>query len=176
LFSSCTAEWLAVQLLANLKKAMTKIILLKIWRIFPLWLQEFASRIIRPLFQVFAVAVIFNQNNQILLVKTTYNRNHPWGLPGGSLEYGEAPEAAAIREILEETSIQVEIEKFLVVKSWLPDRVGFYYLCKIVEDEFRPSEEVSEIGYFSLDNLPNVRRLDKEIIKELFGMREHELA
>src|ERR1051326_7631733 len=104
---------------------MTKIILLKIWRIFPMWLQEIASRMIRPLFQVFAVAVVFNSQHQILLVKTTYNRLHPWGLRGGSLEYGEAPEEAAVREILEETSIQVEIEKFLVVKSWLPDRVGF---------------------------------------------------
>jgi 8-oxo-dGTP diphosphatase len=155
---------------------MTKIILLKIWRIFPMWLQELASRIIRPLFQVFAVAVIFNDQQQILLVKTTYNRNHPWGLPGGSLEYGEAPEAAAMREIFEETGIQVEIEKFLAVKTWLPDRVGFYYLCKIIKNEFCPSDEVSEMGYFSVNTLPDVRPLDKEIIKQLFGMREHELA
>lgn len=174
-FSSCTAEPLTVQLLANFR-VMTKIILLKIWRVFPLWLQEIASRIIRPLFQVFAVAVVFNDQQQILLVKTTYNRNHPWGLPGGSLEYGEAPEAAAVREICEEIGIEVEIEKFLMVKSWLPDRVGFYYLCKVINPAFQRSEEVSEMGYFSLNNLPDVRTHDKEIIKQLFGMMEYELA
>lgn len=155
---------------------MTKIILLKIWRAFPFWLQEIASRIIRPLFQVFAVAVVFNQQNQILLVKTTYNRNHPWGLPGGSLEYGEAPEAAAVREIFEETGIEVEIEKFMMVKSWLPDRVGFYYLCRVTSGEFQPSEEVSESGYFGFNNLPDIRPRDREIIKELFGIMNYELA
>jgi ADP-ribose pyrophosphatase YjhB (NUDIX family) len=155
---------------------MTKPILLKIWRAFPLWLQARLSRVVRPLFQVFAVAVIFNQQNQILLVKTTYNRTHPWGLPGGSLDYGESPEGAAIREMLEETGLSVVIEKFLLVKSWLPDRVGFYYLCKIIGNEFHPSDEVSEIGYFSEENLPDVRPVDVAMIKELFGMMEHELA
>ena len=92
---------------------MTKIILLKIWRILPGWMQGLASRIIRPLFQVFSVAIIFNINKKILLVKTTYNRFHPWGLPGGSLEYGETTEESLLREICEETSLQIEIERFL---------------------------------------------------------------
>ncbi|MCI0506736.1 MAG: NUDIX hydrolase, partial [Gammaproteobacteria bacterium] len=78
---------------------MTKYILLRIWRAFPAWLQEVLSRILRPLFQVFAVAVIFNRDKQILLVKSTYQRIHPWGLPGGNLNYGEAPEDAVVREV-----------------------------------------------------------------------------
>jgi ADP-ribose pyrophosphatase YjhB (NUDIX family) len=94
---------------------MTKNILLKIWRMFPAWLQEVVSRIFRPLFQVFAVAVIFNSDKQILLVKSTYQRVYPWGLPGGSLEYGEHPEDAVVRELFEETSLNIEIERFLLV-------------------------------------------------------------
>ena len=79
-----------------------KKILLQIWRIFPAWLQDILSRIIRPLFQVFVAAVMFDEDKKILLVKSTYQRFHPWGLPGGSLEYGEHPEKAVIREVLEE--------------------------------------------------------------------------
>jgi ADP-ribose pyrophosphatase YjhB (NUDIX family) len=54
-----------------------------------------------PLFQVFAAAVIFNNDNEILLVRSTYQRFHPWGLPGGSLDYGESAEDAALREVWE---------------------------------------------------------------------------
>ena len=149
---------------------MLKIILLKIWRIFPVWMQRLASRIIRPLFQVFAVAVIFDQEKRILLVKTTYNRFHPWGLPGGGLEYGESAESAIVREIYEETSLHIKIERFLFVKSWKPDRVGLYYLCKVIDGEFQPSDEVSELGYFSQDDLPDVRLEDMGLIKNLFAV------
>jgi ADP-ribose pyrophosphatase YjhB (NUDIX family) len=155
---------------------MIKIFLLKIWRVFPVWLQEVLSRVIRPLFQVFAVAVIFNQDKQILLVKSTYQRVHSWGLPGGSLDYGESPEDAVVREILEEAGLNIEIKKLLLVKSWLPDRVGLYYLCMIKDGEFHPSDEVSELGYFSVGNLPDVRPLDVEMIEQLHQMVEYELA
>jgi 8-oxo-dGTP pyrophosphatase MutT (NUDIX family) len=155
---------------------MLKKTLLKIWWILPQWLQIVLSRVIRPLFQVFAAAVIFDENKNILLVKLTYQRFHPWGLPGGSLEYGEHPEEAVIRELWEETGLNVSIEKLLLVNSWLPDRVGLYYLCKIIDGTFCPSDEVSEFSYFSLDNLPDIKPIDVGMIKRLHGMVEHELA
>jgi len=155
---------------------MLKRTLLKIWRILPLWLQIGASRLIRPLFQVFAAAVIFDEAGNILLVKSTYNRFHPWGLPGGSLEYGEHPEEAVVREVLEETHLHICIEKLILVNSWTPDRVGLYYLCRITGGTFSPSDEVSEFAYFSPDDLPDVRPLDRDMIKRLHGLVDHELA
>jgi len=155
---------------------MLKIILLKIWRVLPLWLQIALSRVIRPLFQVFAAAVIFDENRNILLVKSTYNRFHPWGLPGGSLEYGEHPQEAVIREVMEETHLKICIEKLLLVSSWTPDRVGLYYLCRITGGTFSPSDEVSEFAFFSLDELPDVRPLDRDMLKRLHGLVDHALA
>jgi ADP-ribose pyrophosphatase YjhB (NUDIX family) len=155
---------------------MVKRILLKIWRVLPLWLQIVLSRVIRPLFQVFAAAVILDEGKNILLVKSTYQRFHPWGLPGGSLEYGEHPEEAVIREVWEETGLRICIEKLLLVKSWQPDRVGMYYLCRITGGTFYPSDEVSEFAYFSLENLPDVRSWDRDMLKKLHGLAQHELA
>ena len=155
---------------------MIRKLLLQIWRILPAWLQTILSRIIRPLFQVFAAAVILDGDRNIFLVKSTYQRFHPWGLPGGSLEYGEHPEEAVVRELWEETGLNICIEKLLLVNSWLPDRVGFYYLCRIVDGAFHPSDEVSEFAYFSPENLPDVRSLDKDMLKRLHQMVEHELA
>ena len=155
---------------------MIRKLLLQVWRILPAWLQAILSRIIRPLFQVFAAAVMVDEDGNIFLVKSTYQRFHPWGLPGGSLEYGEHPEEAVVREVWEETGLNVYIEKLLLVNSWLPDRVGFYYLCRIVDGDFHPTDEVSEFGYFSPENLPDVRSLDNDMIKRLHQMVEHELA
>ena len=155
---------------------MVKRILLQIWRVLPLWLQVVLSRVIRPLFQVFAAAVILDEEKNILLVKSTYNRFHPWGLPGGSLEYGEHPEDAVIREVHEETGLTICIEKLLLIKSWTPDRVGMFYLCRVTGGSFYPSDEVSEFAYFSLEKLPDVRPLDKEMLRKLHGLVEHELA
>ena len=155
---------------------MIKRILLKIWRVLPIWLQIVLSRVIRPLFQVFAVAVILDEGKNILLVKSTYQRFHPWGLPGGSLEYGEHPEEAVVREVWEETGLRICIEKLLLVKSWRPDRVGMYYLCRVTGGTFYPSDEVSEFAYFSLDNLPDVRPWDRDMLRKLHGLAEHELA
>lgn len=155
---------------------MFKRILLKIWRVLPLWLQIILSRIIRPLFQVFAAAVILDEDKNILLVKSTYQRFHPWGLPGGSLEYGEHPEEAVIREVWEETGLNVGVEKLLMVNSWTPDRVGMYYQCRITGGTFSPSDEVSEYAYFALEDLPDVRSLDRDMIKRLHRLVDHELA
>ena len=69
--------------------------LLQVWKHLPYWLQVVLSRIIRPLFQVFSAAVIFDDQKRIFLVRLTYQRFHPWGLPGGGLEYGESAEDAA---------------------------------------------------------------------------------
>jgi len=152
------------------------IFLLQVWRVLPARLQVILSRVIRPLFQVFAAAVIFNAEKKILLVKLTYQRIHPWGLPGGSLDYSETPEDAVIREVREETGLNIGIEKLLLAKSWSPDKVGVYYLCKLKDGTFQPSDEVSESGYFSLENLPDVRPSDIDLIKQLHGMVDYELA
>jgi ADP-ribose pyrophosphatase YjhB (NUDIX family) len=155
---------------------MMKKTLLKIWRILPLWAQIVLSRIIRPSFQVFVAAVMLDKDKNIFLVKSTYQRFHPWGLPGGSLEYREHPEGATIREVWEETGLKVCIERLLLVNSWIPDRVGLYYLCRIIDGTFCASDEVSECAYFSLENLPDIKPIDVDMIKRLHQMVEYELA
>lgn len=154
-------------------------ILLQIWRLFPMWLQQVLSRLIRPLFQVFSAAVIFDQNNRILLVRLTYRRINPWGLPGGGLEYGESSEDAVIREVMEEIGLTVEIERLLLNRTFAPDKFALYYLCRITGGVFQPSDEVCEYGYFSLNNLPDVREQDYALINEIYermGFLKHELA
>lgn len=51
--------------------------------------------------------LVENNKGQILLVKSSYG-THRWELPGGGVETGETAVAAAVRELHEETGIQVK--------------------------------------------------------------------
>ena len=142
--------------------------LVYIWKRFLDWLQGILSRIIRPSFQVFAAAVIFNHDQQILLERLTYQEIHPWGLPGGNLNYGEEPEDAVIREVKEEIGFDVEVRKLLLAKNANAKHIfGLFYWCEIVGGQFKPTFEVSEIKYFAIDDLPDVRPSDLVLLKQL---------
>jgi ADP-ribose pyrophosphatase YjhB (NUDIX family) len=157
-----------------------KALLLKVWKWLPFGLQRLFSHILLPSFQVFAVAVIFNSDKQILLGKATYQRIHPWGLPGGSLKLGEEPEQAVVREMLEETGLNIEVKNLLMAKnSSARDQIGLFYWCNILGGEFHPSDEISEIQYFDVNKLPDVYPSDITLIKRLserVNCIENELA
>lgn len=60
-----------------------------------------------------AVAVIFDQKGQVLLVK----RNEPrathahgkWSFPGGGIEFGEHPRETVVREVREEIGLEIQL-------------------------------------------------------------------
>jgi 8-oxo-dGTP diphosphatase len=132
-----------------------KRLLLRIWRILPDWMQNIASTIVRPRYQVAAGAVILNEQGQILLCEHTYRRTRPWGLPGGDLKLGETPDEAVRREIKEETGMSVQETKLLLIESLkYAHKINLTYLCSGVSGTFIPNEEVSRIQYFDIEAMP----------------------
>ncbi len=64
-------------------------------------------------FFIGAKALIFNQNNQLLLLNKK-SRNPSWDLPGGRIQKNESLQEALKREVCEETGIQnLKAVKFL---------------------------------------------------------------
>lgn len=55
--------------------------------------------------------------DEVLLTRNSARGPHPgsWTLPGGGVEHGEAPAAAVVREVREETGIEVEVGNVLGV-------------------------------------------------------------
>lgn len=74
----------------------------------------------RPVCPPIAADVIAEIGDRIVLIE---RKNFPlgWAIPGGFVDVGETVEHAAIRETLEETSLEVELRALLGVYS-RPDR------------------------------------------------------
>ncbi len=146
-------------------------ILLRIWQKFPIWVHLLASRMVRPRFRVAVAAMIFDEQGRVLLFKHTY-RKFEWGLPAGSLEHREQPERAVLREFFEETGMQIEVQRLLLAESSKDDHhISLIYLCRIVSGAFRESNEISEIRYFDLNDLPKkMLSAEKELIRRVADM------
>jgi 8-oxo-dGTP diphosphatase len=62
------------------------------------------------------VGVVCLKGDQVLLIKRgTPPRLGQWSLPGGRIEWGEAVDAAALRELKEETGVEAELTGLLDV-------------------------------------------------------------
>lgn len=59
------------------------------------------------------------EGDRILLCRLGRHSNDPglWTLPGGGMEFGEHPEETLVREVREETGLQVEAVKLLKIDS-----------------------------------------------------------
>ena len=86
------------------------------------------------------------QDDQILLImhREHSTRRAYWVIPGGGRELGETEEACVQREMREETSLEIMVERLLLDEPGVPN--GVYkrlktYLCKIVKGEAKPGYE-----------------------------------
>jgi len=91
-----------------------KKIALVVYRSLPIQVQRKIVRISYPGYVVAAKVFITDANGKFLVVKTTY---HPdWDIPSGHSDPGESPNLAAVRELREETGIDVNaMQQFGVI-------------------------------------------------------------
>ncbi len=102
-----------------------------------------------------AAAVILNDRNEVLLVHHTYGELN-WEIPGGMGEIGESPQETAVREVREETTLEV---RAVATTGWYyckdVDKMGAVFLCEVISGEIKPDgAEISECRYWPIDNLP----------------------
>lgn len=105
-----------------------------------------------------AVAVIFDAAGHVLLVKQTYGDCN-WALPGGYTEPHESVVETAVREVREETGLQVVADRLNgIYYGQQRDFHHFVFLCHTVGAAAEPrpcSSEVAACIYWPIDALPH---------------------
>jgi ADP-ribose pyrophosphatase YjhB (NUDIX family) len=112
-------------------------------------------RAVVPRHRVGVALVAVDEVDRILMVKHVFHAYAPWGLPGGWLNYGEAPGQAALRELREETGLSARLGPVLHVSRELDtDAISMAYLAYDVRGEVQLSPEIMDARWFSPDQLP----------------------
>ncbi len=125
-------------------------------------------------------AAIFDERKRILLTRRADNGQ--WCLPGGALESGESAAEACEREVLEETGLRVRVTRLVGVYSH-PDQlviypdgnkafiVALHFEAEVIGGELGLSNETTDFGYFTLDEMQDLEFLGrhKERILDTLG-------
>lgn len=122
-----------------------------------------------------AAAIIVNNEGKILLQKRT--DKDTWGLPGGCQELGESFKDTIIREIKEETNLNVEEKdlELIDIVSGKSRRNSYpngdvvinntaFYLVKKYTGELKWDEESKELKFFNLEDIPE-KQNDPDLIE-----------
>lgn len=120
-------------------------------------------------------AAIF-QDGKILLV---HENNDTWSLPGGWVDVLESVGSNTIKEVKEETGLDVKASRLIAVQdrnqhnepSYAYGICKIFVLCDLLGGTFEENIETTEIRYFALDELPEnlaVEKTTKEQIAMCF--------
>ena len=137
------------------------------------------------------VAGILIEDDRILLIEHTKNNKKYWLVPGGGVDWGESAAEALIREFKEETSLDIEVEKFLFISETIaPDKqkhvINLYFKIKKVENSsnimklgeekiltdlrFIPEDEIKNIKLYPNIKEKLIKLLNKENIEPYVGL------
>lgn len=106
-----------------------------------------------------------------------------WNVVGGFLDYGEEPLAGLMREVLEETGCACRVLDFIIQTADIYGEMGSallnsYYTVQLLPGTITPQDDVSELCWFDLDNLPAEipfisDRRALEVLQGMLGVSVH---
>ena len=109
-------------------------------------------------------ALVVHQNKVLLILRGEAPAKGMWAVPGGSVNLGETLQAAAEREVLEETGLKIKagevIYSFEKIQHDKAGQVQYHYVILDLEAEpldpaqpLTPADDAIEAGWFTLADL-----------------------
>lgn len=122
--------------------------------------------------------VVTDDAGRILLVRRGHEpRMGRWAFPSGFVDAGEVLEAAAAREVREETRVEVRIETLLGAYSEPGEPVIFIaYAGSIVSGTPVAGDETTAVGLFAADDLPPLAFAHDDRVMDAWRARRAEHA
>lgn len=118
-------------------------------------------------FTVSAAVVIADPEGRVLLLDHRVRARSGWGLPGGFLEYGEQPHEGIMREIREETKLELDDLVLRRVRS-VGKHLEILFSAKGGGEPVLKANEIKGFGWFGRDELPeDLHRSQKVFIVEV---------
>ncbi len=121
---------------------------------------------------------IILKDNKFLMLKFSKETSpdEKWIFPGGRLDEGEDPKKGLIREIKEETSLDVEVLFPSDVTMWGIDedhRYAIFFVCKLIgSSNIKLCNEHQDYNWFSFDDLDNIDFHDKSFKEVLLNSKK----
>jgi len=102
------------------------------------------------------VGAIFELDGRIVLVQRDIEPGYgKWTFPGGFVERGERAEAAAEREVLEESGLKIEAAHIIGLYTYEGEVPAIaVFAARVVGGEPRPLDETMDVKTFPRDGLP----------------------
>lgn len=113
-----------------------------------------------------------------------------WSIPGGTLELGESLESGVVRELREETCLEVRVLELIEVFDRVfrepqadpaappPTRPKYHYvivdyLCEYISGEARAASDVTDVAYATEEDLPHYHLTETatRILRKAFAMQ-----
>ena len=105
--------------------------------------------------KVAAVALVIDGDGLVMVKRGVEPEYGKWAFPSGYVDRGEVVESAAMREVKEETGLDVELDRLIGVYSLAGSPVALVvYSAHIVGGEVSVGHDALAVKTFPLDELP----------------------